>query len=317
MKIQRVFEIARELRVASWRLLEYLERIGFELPRNHMQPVTDEMYLALLYEFDRGRFKQLATDHPALADVKRRLASDFKRIAKAPKPVKDTRKVRVASKVKKFVKPLRKVEPETQTEDISMTAKGPRDVQDAFDKLLDILRGELKSITESSVEAIRRGDFERASEPIERAAGISKLLGRLNELHREWVRLFGEDIKEKAEKPEKTPVAAKPRVKRLPMGLLTPTESYFRPILQALVELGGKSQKANVVKRVEKIMAGTFTEMDRRATQAHPKIPRWKVKFDKVRPFMIKRGLLSDKTETGIWEITDRGKEFLAKGEGS
>jgi translation initiation factor IF-2 len=59
-KKRKVFQIAKELNVASPVIIEYLEGLGFSITKTpkHMSPVTDEMYEEALKKFDQVRWEQ-------------------------------------------------------------------------------------------------------------------------------------------------------------------------------------------------------------------------------------------------------------------
>jgi translation initiation factor IF-2 len=59
-KKRKIFQVAKELNVASPVIIEYLEGQGFTLPKTpkHMSPVTDEMYEEALKRFDKLRWQQ-------------------------------------------------------------------------------------------------------------------------------------------------------------------------------------------------------------------------------------------------------------------
>ncbi len=60
VKKRKVFQIAKELNVASPAIIEYLEGLGFFFPKTpkHMSPITDEMYDEALKKFDQLRWQQ-------------------------------------------------------------------------------------------------------------------------------------------------------------------------------------------------------------------------------------------------------------------
>jgi len=59
-KKRKVFQIAKELNVASPVIIEYLEGLGFSITKTpkHMSPVTDEMYEEAVKKFDQIRWEQ-------------------------------------------------------------------------------------------------------------------------------------------------------------------------------------------------------------------------------------------------------------------
>lgn len=57
---RKIFQIAKELNVASPVIIEFLEGLGFTMPKTpkHMSPVTNEMYEEALKRFDKLRWQQ-------------------------------------------------------------------------------------------------------------------------------------------------------------------------------------------------------------------------------------------------------------------
>ncbi len=57
---RKIFQVAKELNVASPRIIEYLEGMGFTIAKTpkHMSPVTNEMYEEALKRFDKLRWQQ-------------------------------------------------------------------------------------------------------------------------------------------------------------------------------------------------------------------------------------------------------------------
>ena len=62
-KKQRIFELAKELKIQTLSLIEYLVSKGFAIERRQMQPVDDEMYLAILQKFDKAGYSKYQLDH--------------------------------------------------------------------------------------------------------------------------------------------------------------------------------------------------------------------------------------------------------------
>lgn len=68
---------------------------------------------------------------------------------------------------------------------------------------------------------------------------------------------------------------ANPRA-RLPRGLRTPEDAFRRPILEALVELGGRAPIGKVLERVEQKMKGVLNQYDYEPLPSDPRSPRWR-----------------------------------------
>lgn len=319
--MKRVYELAAELKVTTQNILEYLKRLGYDVARNQMQPLTDEMHLALLCKFDEKRVRQFADNRPGFDTLKDALKQRLTAIKRKQSFSQN------ASKGDRIPQPTsRKEEPRAEQakittteyshmEDQPMATTSPG-IQDAFGNLVEALQRELKSIAKSSTGAIEKGDYEAARAPLERAGDISKLLGKFNDLRKEWDLLFkgtpvAVSVKAPTVKAIKPAVEKKRTTARLPRGVSTPLKAFIQPVLQTLVDMGGKGARIDIVNNLLKIMAGTLNELDKQSSPSHPKTPRWLIKMDKVRAFMLETDILVKDTEMGIWEISQKGRDFL------
>jgi Mrr N-terminal domain len=93
----------------------------------------------------------------------------------------------------------------------------------------------------------------------------------------------------------------------------TPVSAYWRPILESLVELGGSARSDKAIECVGSKMAKTLTEADREPLPSGVAI-RWHNRVAWQRENMKRRGLLRSDSPRGIWEITEKGRLWLAKG---
>ncbi|MBM3327088.1 MAG: hypothetical protein FJY65_08960 [Calditrichaeota bacterium] len=93
-KPKRVFEIARELKITTPEILEFLQKCGFNISRRQMQPVDSEMLGALLWRFDRPQFNLYAAERRLDAKTVGQLSSIAERamIARRPRPLAVERK---------------------------------------------------------------------------------------------------------------------------------------------------------------------------------------------------------------------------------
>lgn len=90
----------------------------------------------------------------------------------------------------------------------------------------------------------------------------------------------------------------------------TPVAVYWLPILQALVECGGRARREEVVELVGRKMQDVLTSDDRELLPSGIEV-RWKNRVAWQRENMKRRGLLRDDSPQGIWEITDAGRKWL------
>ncbi|HET8813777.1 MAG TPA: winged helix-turn-helix domain-containing protein [Solirubrobacterales bacterium] len=96
-------------------------------------------------------------------------------------------------------------------------------------------------------------------------------------------------------------------------GSLLPLTAYWIPILRFLDENDGAAPSNDVLDALEERMGDKFTAKDREPLRSGAIRWRNRARFARLR--MKERGLLSDRSHRGIWEITPFGRQFLAEEE--
>src|SRR5579859_1383712 len=89
-----------------------------------------------------------------------------------------------------------------------------------------------------------------------------------------------------------------------------PIRAYWGPILEALVELGGRGRREKVIESVGKKMKEILTKAD------YQKLPtsnyiRWENRVAWQASNMRRDGFISKNSRRGVWEITDAGRKWL------
>lgn len=97
---------------------------------------------------------------------------------------------------------------------------------------------------------------------------------------------------------------------KLPKGIKTPGIRYRYPILQALVDLGGQGKTSIVLERVYEQMKDSFVPADLEELSS-VETPRWNNTARWERYKMVKKGLLRKDSPNGVWEISEKGREYL------
>jgi restriction system protein len=100
---------------------------------------------------------------------------------------------------------------------------------------------------------------------------------------------------------------------RLPHGVRTPEETFCVPILRALVKLGGKAPLRDVLDLVGEDLASHLNETDRTTLPSDPRQVRWRNTAQWARNTLVRRGLVEPVRERGVWEISQAGRDHLAK----
>lgn len=104
----------------------------------------------------------------------------------------------------------------------------------------------------------------------------------------------------------------KPKVRRQRVpGKLTPQGEFWKPMLEALVEMGGQGSRQKIHKAVEEKMKGRLKpgdyELNRDGTT------KWSKAVDYQRLAMVREGLMARNTARGIWGITNQGRRWLSQ----
>jgi len=95
-----------------------------------------------------------------------------------------------------------------------------------------------------------------------------------------------------------------------PIGSITPQPEYAKPILEALVELGGGGKVKEVLEIVHDKMKNRLTKADLETVPSGGE-KRWSnhVKWER---FALKSdGYLKSESPRGVWEISEKGRKFL------
>jgi len=89
-----------------------------------------------------------------------------------------------------------------------------------------------------------------------------------------------------------------------------PQRDYRLPILEALLEKGGKATRREVSEIIERKMRDKFNKSDLQVL-SDGQTKRWQKGVDWERLRMVKDGLLRSDSPKGVWEITEKGRKYL------
>lgn len=179
------------------------------------------------------------------------------------------------------------------------------EVHAAFEILLEKIEAVVNTLNNSGAEAFRAGDYERARQVIEEAARLAEFREKVKAFQREWASFSVKGIKRTKRK------ATGRATGKLPRGLRTPQRAFRRPILEALVELGGSAPIGDVLERVEAKMKHVLNEYDWQPLPSHPNPVRWKNTAQWCRNTLVREGLMKSDSPYGIWEISEAGRRWL------
>jgi hypothetical protein len=180
------------------------------------------------------------------------------------------------------------------------------DVDAAFEMLFDALRLATEALKENINQLVRESKYEEVRRLTDLAERREAFCARLMELQREWHELESGPPRRRRGRPPK-------HAARLPRGERTPEEAFRRPILEALVELGGRAQVAKVLDLVRRKMANRLKPIDTAPLSSSPQTPRWRNTAQWARNNLCEEGLLRSDSPRGIWEITPAGRAALER----
>lgn len=179
------------------------------------------------------------------------------------------------------------------------------EVNIAFEILLEEIEIVANQLNESGAEAFRSGDYDRARKAIEEATRLAEFREKVKALQREWVGLISGSLK------THQPGRRRADKGRLERGLRTPEEVFQRPILEALVELGGSAPSGEVLERVGAKMKSALNQYDLEPLPSDPRSVRWKNTAQWCRNTLVREGLMKRDSSHGVWEISDAGRKWL------
>lgn len=125
-------------------------------------------------------------------------------------------------------------------------------VQGAFELLVEALEEEANGVNRRGGQAFERGEYGAVSGLLARADRIAALREKVLAIRGEWEQLL--PAEESAPRRD---------LGHLPAGVRTSNAAFYRPILEALVALGGSAGAADVLARLEETMGATLNEVDR------------------------------------------------------
>ncbi|MCL6507024.1 MAG: winged helix-turn-helix domain-containing protein [Bryobacteraceae bacterium] len=178
------------------------------------------------------------------------------------------------------------------------------EVYAAFEILLEEIEAAANGLNEAGAEAFRAGDYEKAKAAIEEATRLAEFREKVKVLQKEWAGLLPSRPRVRKPKGRKTKA-------RLPRGLRTPEDAFRRPILEALVELGGSAWIGDVLDRVEEKMKGVLNKYDYQPLPSDPRSKRWRNTAQWCRNTLVREGLVKGDSSYGVWEISDQGRKWL------
>lgn len=189
-----------------------------------------------------------------------------------------------------------------------MNTPDQNDVSTALALLRDSLAEEEQRIRGEGAAAMQEGDYDTATSVIEFAKRLLGFQKKVEGLVSEWEEL--EDLRDAAS-PAVQEIVSKRFFGKRKKGEVTPHTAYYRPILEALVEMGGSGKTRAVLDRVGEKMKGQLKPVDCAVLPSDGKSIRWRNAAQWARNTMVNEDGRMKKTRNGIWEISEIGRMWL------
>lgn len=188
---------------------------------------------------------------------------------------------------------------------LSETSEG--DVVAAMSLLRETLGTEQKRIYWEGSQAMARGDLDTAEAVIDFAKRLLAFTKKVEALGAEWRDL--EELRNDAT-PTVQQIVSKRFFGRKSKGEITPQSAFERPILEALVQMGGGGKTEKVLDRVGEMMKGVLKPIDFERHKSNQ--IRWRNTAQWARNDMANEdGRMKKDSPNGYWEITDKGRAWL------
>jgi hypothetical protein len=188
-------------------------------------------------------------------------------------------------------------------------------VNRGFKMLLEGLDEILNMIREQTNEHLHAENFDMVKTLAEYAEQLKDFREKVKALQGEWqtiFRILSEKILTQVQREQVKPTQVrKMKVKgKLKKGLRTPEEQFIMPILETLIELGGRAKVKDVLERVYDKMKNILNSYDEEPLRSRRNVKRWVNTARWARQKMVNEGLLAKDSPWGIWEITEKGRKY-------
>ena len=182
-----------------------------------------------------------------------------------------------------------------------------------FQSLHKLVNTNIDTIQKTATQYLERQDFERAKRVISILEKLKTIKTAIEFVTKEWNSLQDQisSFTESNKMPQTSPTR-RSSDGRIRHGLRTPVKDFFIPIFRALVQLGGRAEVDEVLKKVEHLMKDVLTDLDYKRLPKNPDL-RWRNTAQWARFLMVKQDLLKADSPRGIWEISEKGRRFLSQ----
>lgn len=173
-------------------------------------------------------------------------------------------------------------------------------ITSAFDMLLDEFDQTILDLNTHIIDLTTRKEFNKVQAILDKAKRVSALQQKVQSLCDDWIKIDGQISGKDVEPVEDLE----------DIGKRTPSEFFHIPLLQALVEMGGKAHCQRVIARVGQLTVSELSEFDWQ-TISDGKTVRWENNVHWARNQLRKEGLILPMEKRSYWEISPKGRQFL------
>lgn len=182
------------------------------------------------------------------------------------------------------------------------------EVSTSLGLLQESLASEVIRMNLEGSEAMKSGDYETAQAVLDFVRKLQGFQGKVSDLESEWKALEEESGLASDSVKE---IVGKRFFGKAKKGEITPHSAYYRPILETLVEMGGRAKTQKVLDRVGEKMKPLLKDKDF-ALHSDGRSIRWRNTAQWARNSMANDdGRMKNDSPRGIWEISEAGRKFL------
>jgi restriction system protein len=185
------------------------------------------------------------------------------------------------------------------------------DVSAALNLLGDSLEAEVQRINTEGSQAMQVGDYDTAQAVIDFAKRLTAFRAKVNDLGEGWLKL--EELRDKAT-AEVQQIVSKRFFGKSRKGDITPQDAYCRPLLEVLVAMNGGGKTKEVLDLLGDKMKSTLKPKDYEAHESDAQQIRWRNTAQWARNLMVNEdGRMKKNSPRGVWEISEKGRNWLKK----
>jgi len=186
-----------------------------------------------------------------------------------------------------------------------------QEVRAAFEALRQAIETAVDACKLDASQTMQAGDLENTEILIERCRRIQRVGESVRKSEDEWENAFRTNRRRRRQ--EKPARSRRRNLGRLPKGARLAEGEYRQPILQTLVEMGGSGSAGEVLDRVFARVKTLLSPADLEGNPSQPTQARWRNTAQWCKLGLVRDGLLKRKSPHGIWETTERGRDFIRR----